>query len=117
MKSESNQIRQSTPRGAIWEKGKKSPEKMSITHNLSISNMKPLAWNPYAMLHILLELDKYQSDNAWYTWILELIVITPLHLGFAAHRLGTAVLDWFYVSLKCRATERQLLQEGTSWDK
>jgi len=47
------------------------------------------------MLHILLELDKYQSDNAWYIWILGLTLITPLHHGFAAHRLGTAELDMF----------------------
>jgi hypothetical protein len=69
------------------------------------------------MLHIFLELDKYQNDNAWYTWILGPTVITLLHHGFAAHRLGTAMLDMFYVSLECRATEQQLLQEGTSWDK
>jgi hypothetical protein len=68
------------------------------------------------VLHILLELDKYQSDNAWYTWILELTVITPLRHGYAADRLGTTEIC-FYVSLECRATERQLVQEGTSRDK
>jgi len=47
------------------------------------------------MLHILLELDQYQSRNAWYTRILELTVITPLHHGFAGHRLGTTELDMF----------------------
>jgi hypothetical protein len=45
------------------------------------------------MLHIVLELDKYQSDNAWCTWILGLTVKTPLLRGFAAHRLGTTELD------------------------
>jgi len=47
------------------------------------------------MLRILLQLYKYQSDNALYTWILGLTVITPLHHGFVVHRLGTAELDMF----------------------
>jgi hypothetical protein len=61
---------------------------MSISHNLSIDNMKPLARNPQAMLDILLELDKGQGDNG-------LAVITSLHHGLAALRLDTTELDMF----------------------